>query len=65
MSFANQALCAEYIVDSAKALTPGVHRVPVGIDEEVGRLKLQSLGIDIDALKEEQQEYLESWESGT
>ena len=65
MSFANQALCAEYMVNSAGTLTPGLHTVPRKIDEEVGRLKLQSLDIDIDVLKEEQREYLESWESGT
>jgi len=65
MSFANQALSVEHIVKNRGKLTPGVHDVPKEIDEEVGRLKLQSLGIQIDTLTPEQQRYLESWEAGT
>ena len=65
MSFANQALSVEHIVKNRGKLTPGVHDVPKEIDEEVGRLKLQSLGIQIDTLTPEQQRYQESWEAGT
>ncbi|MEE9324939.1 MAG: adenosylhomocysteinase [Dehalococcoidia bacterium] len=65
MSFANQALCAEYFAKMKEPLAPGVHPVPKEIDEEVGRLKLSSMGIYIDTLTEEQKNYLESWESGT
>ncbi len=65
MSFANQALSVEYIVQNRGRLTPQVHSVPKATDEEVGRLKLQALGIRIDALTEEQQRYQESWEEGT
>ena len=64
MSFANQALCVEYLVKNAK-LTPGVYPVPREIDNEIGRLKLLSMGITIDTLTEEQRRYLESWEAGT
>lgn len=65
MSFANQALCSEYMLKNRKNLAPGVHPVPRNIDEEIGRLKLLSMGIAIDKLTTEQQEYIESWESGT
>jgi adenosylhomocysteinase len=65
MSFANQALSVEYIVQNRGRLTPQVHSVPKATDEEVGRLKLQALGIRIDALTEEQQRYQENWEEGT
>ena len=65
MSFANQALCAEYMAKKADKLAPGVHPVPKEIDNEVGRLKLHSMGIEIDTLTEEQRRYLESWEGGT
>ena len=65
MSFANQALCAEYMVKSAGSLGPGVHPVPREIDQQVGRLKLLSMGIQIDELTEEQVKYANSWESGT
>jgi adenosylhomocysteinase len=64
MSFANQALCVEYMVKEGKA-EPGVYPVPREIDTEVGRLKLASMGITIDTLTEEQRKYLESWEEGT
>ncbi|MEA1959181.1 MAG: adenosylhomocysteinase [Chloroflexota bacterium] len=64
MSFANQALCAEYLVKGDK-LGIGVHNVPRDIDEEVGRLKLASMGITIDTLTDEQRKYLKSWEIGT
>ena len=65
MSFANQALSVEYIIQNQGRLSPQVHRVPKETDEEVGRLKLQSLGIGIDTLTPEQQRYQESWEEGT
>ena len=64
MSFANQALCVEYMVRGRKS-EPGVYPVPKDIDREVGRLKLASMGISIDTLTEEQTKYLESWEEGT
>ncbi len=65
MSFANQALCAEYIVKNQGKLTPQVYDVPMETDAEVGRLKLQALGVQIDALSPEQQKYQDSWEEGT
>ncbi|NOZ82253.1 MAG: adenosylhomocysteinase [Euryarchaeota archaeon] len=65
MSFANQALCAEYIVKEGRKLEPGVYPVPEHIDREVARLKLQSMGVSIDTLTEEQRKYLSSWEMGT
>ncbi len=65
MSFANQALGAEYIVKNHGDLKPGVYPVPKDIDAYVGRLKLESLGIRIDTLSAEQQNYQESWEFGT
>jgi adenosylhomocysteinase len=65
MSFANQALCAEYMFNLKKVLAPGVYPVPRAIDQEVGRLKLRSMGIRIDKLTSEQRKYLSSWEMGT
>ena len=65
MSFANQALCAEWIVKHAKDLGPAVHTVPPEIDAEVALLKLRSMGIEIDELTPEQDAYLRSWEHGT
>ena len=65
MSFANQALCAEYMVKKAKELTPKVYPVPEEVDNEVGRLKLRAMGLTIDTLTPEQSKYLESWELGT
>jgi adenosylhomocysteinase len=65
MSFANQALCLEYLVKNKGKLKPNVHPVPEEIDNEVGRLKLQAMNINIDSLTKEQKKYLESWEEGT
>ncbi len=65
MSFANQALSAEYLIAHGEGLTPQVYAVPAAIDEEIGRLKLQAMGIDIDTLTEAQIAYLASWEAGT
>ena len=65
MSFANQALCLEYLARDKGSLKPEVIAVPEEIDKEVGRLKLSSMGISIDSLTPEQVAYLESWELGT
>ena len=65
MSFANQALCSEYIARNAASLEKKVYDVPVEIDGEVARLKLRAMGIAIDTLTEEQRRYLSSWEEGT
>ena len=65
MSFANQALCAEYIVKNAKKLEINVHNVPRKIDESISKLKLNALGVKIDTLTAEQKKYLSSWEFGT
>jgi len=65
MSFANQALCLEYIVKNRGALELRVYPVPQEIDKEVAQLKLRSMGISIDELTPEQEEYLTSWEQGT
>jgi adenosylhomocysteinase len=65
MSFANQALCAEYMARNANTLENKVYDVPADIDAEVARLKLKAMGIEIDTLTEEQQRYLTSWEEGT
>ncbi len=65
MSFANQALCLEYIAKNKNKLKPKVYPVPEEIDKQVARLKLNSMGIDIDSLTPEQEKYLTSWEEGT
>ncbi|HZP90673.1 MAG TPA: adenosylhomocysteinase [Actinomycetota bacterium] len=65
MSFANQALSVEWVVKTKGTLAPGVHPVPADIDAEVARLKLRTMGIEIDELTPEQREYLGSWEQGT
>jgi adenosylhomocysteinase len=65
MSFANQALCLEYIVKNQGKLKPRVYTVPEEIDKEVARLKLNSMGIEIDTLTKEQKQYLTSWQEGT
>jgi len=65
MSFANQALCAEHLVKHAAQLSPKVYPVPAEIDKNVARLKLDSLGVTIDKLTPEQDEYLASWAEGT
>jgi adenosylhomocysteinase len=65
MSFANQALSVEWIVKGRGALAPGVYPVPTEIDEEVAKLKLQAMGVEIDALTAEQRDYLSSWQQGT
>ncbi len=65
MSFANQALCAEYMAKNAKQLQPKVYTVPKDIDQTVAQLKLESMGVVIDKLTPEQQNYLASWSEGT
>lgn len=65
MSFANQALSAEYIFKHAKKLEKKVYSVPEDIDREIARLKLESMGIKIDKLTKEQDRYLHSWQEGT
>ena len=65
MSFANQALSAEYVVRHHDKLKHQVYNVPEEIDREIARLKLKSMGITIDRLTPEQKKYLASWEMGT
>jgi adenosylhomocysteinase len=65
MSFANQALAAEYMQGHAKELEPHVYTLPAHIDKNIARLKLQAMGVSIDTLTPEQEKYLSSWESGT
>lgn len=65
MSFANQALGAEYIALNAKTMDKKVHVLPHTLDSEIARLKLASMGIEIDTLTAEQVRYLSSWQSGT
>jgi len=64
MSFAGQALCVEYLVENAGGLPAEVMAVPDRIDDEVARLKLESLGVQIDELREDQRVYRSSWEHG-
>jgi adenosylhomocysteinase len=65
MSFANQALSSEYVVNNAASLERKVYPVPSEIDAEIARLKLETMGIQIDELSEEQAKYLASWDEGT
>ncbi len=65
MSFANQALSAEYVVGSAMTLERKVYPVPEEIDNEIARLKLETMGVGIDTLTDEQARYLDSWDEGT
>jgi adenosylhomocysteinase len=65
MSFADQALTAEWLHTGGQALTPGVYDVPTAIDKDVARMKIASMGIEIDVLTQAQVEYLNSWEHGS
>lgn len=65
LSFANQALCAEYLVKAKEPLAVAVHEVPKAIDDEVARLKLAAMGVRIDGLTEAQRAYLATWREGT
>ena len=65
MSFANQALSVEYIYKNSKDLACRVYAVPEDIDKNIAEMKLKSMGVCIDKLTPEQEEYLKSWEMGT
>jgi adenosylhomocysteinase len=65
MSFANQALAAEFMVKNAKSLEKRVYSVPPEVDAEIARIKLSAMGVKIDTLTPEQNKYLNSWEEGT
>jgi adenosylhomocysteinase len=65
MSFANQALSAEYLVNKHKELKPQVYVVPEHLDREIAKLKLESMGHRLDQLTAEQEQYLASWQEGT
>ena len=65
MSFANQALSAEYLVENSTDMDHDVHSVPHEIDEEIASLKLNALDVEIDELTDEQEEYMDSWQFGT
>jgi adenosylhomocysteinase len=65
MSFANQALALEYATQHASELDRKVYPVPAEIDNEIARLKLETMGVEIDTLTEEQAHYLASWDEGT
>jgi len=65
MSFANQALCSEWMVKNHRSLEKKVYEVPEDIDKQIARLKLKSMGSRIDTLTPEQVKYLSSWEMGT
>jgi adenosylhomocysteinase len=65
MSFANQALCMEYLAQNRGKLAIKVYSVPEKIDKQVARLKLNSMGVKIDNLSPEQRKYLSSWQEGT
>ena len=65
MSFANQALSVEYLVNQHQTLENQVYSVPRDIDNEIARLKLESMGVEIDSLTAQQEKYLNSWQEGT
>ena len=65
MSFANQALALEHLVKNKGKLKPGVHTLPASVDQEIATLKLKSMGVSIDKLTGEMNEYMNSWKSGT
>jgi len=65
MSFADQALCSEFLANNHKKLEPKVYNVPKEIDDRVAQVKLESMGIKIDSLTEEQKKYLTDWKEGT
>jgi len=65
MSFANQALGAEYLFRHGSTLSKDVHNVPVELDKEIARLKLEAMGVGLDVLTPEQRHYLASWDLGT
>ena len=65
MSFANQALSAEWVSEFHESLEKKVYRVPEDLDKEIARIKLDSMGVTIDKLTKQQEAYLSAWESGT
>jgi len=65
MSFANQALASEFMMQNASTLEKQVYTIPVDVDAEIARLKLEAMGIQIDTLTEEQEAYLNQWQEGT
>jgi adenosylhomocysteinase len=65
MSFANQALAAEWLAQRAGQLEPGIYTLPVELDQEVARIKLEALGAGLEELTEEQKAYLSGWREGT
>jgi adenosylhomocysteinase len=65
MSFANQALAVEYILNNSSRLAKRVYKLPSELDERIARMKLRTLGVRIDTLTEEQKEYISSWKAGT
>lgn len=65
MSFANQALGAEFMIRNGKTMSPQVYRIPEEVDKEIARIKLEAMGVQIDQLTPEQERYLSQWEEGT
>jgi adenosylhomocysteinase len=65
MSFANQALGAEFMIRNGKSMSPQVYRIPEEVDKEIARIKLEAMGVRIDILTPEQERYLSQWEEGT
>jgi adenosylhomocysteinase len=65
MSFANQALSAEYMLTHSQELRNEVYDVPEELDRSIARMKLEAIGVEIDTLTAEQEKYLNSWEEGT
>ena len=65
MSFANQAIAAEFLVDNKGKLEPGVYKIPDDMDQEIARLKLETMGVSFDKLTNDQKKYLDSWEKKT
>ncbi len=65
MSFANQALGSEWVIKHHRSLENKVYRVPLEIDKEIARIKLESMKVEIDILSKEQEKYLAAWEAGT
>ncbi len=65
MSFANQALAGEYIMDHHEKLDPGVYTLPTEVDTDIASIKLAAMGMSYDTLTADQDKYLNSWEMGT
>lgn len=65
MSFANQALGAEFMIRNGTEMKPQVYRIPEEVDKEIARIKLEAMGVKIDLLTPEQERYLSQWEEGT